>query len=299
MQYTCTKCLRCFCSDCLNKRDTICKSCRVLNTWPVGRAQLQPLKARDIKAYLSANGVSTHGCVGENFTSKLIKKFVLISNLFPAEKEELVELALSHLGSRHQSAPMPPYNPQRVSSRLVDDSWVLINSRTEASSSSSGDTEPHNASNNASSNSSPSSHLPPDVLPSQPPAINVVPDTASEAEEMPAAEEAEPSSPHSIPIPGARTVLEPEEPMSTSLPQMMPDVLPNPLLANVMGAGLSGSQPNLNGAASMASTSAAAGVPQRSTSETILSISRTNVSLFLLPPKINTIIIGRRPREIC
>jgi hypothetical protein len=37
----------------------------VLSTWPVGRAQLQPLKARDIKAYLSANGVSTHGCVGK------------------------------------------------------------------------------------------------------------------------------------------------------------------------------------------------------------------------------------------
>jgi hypothetical protein len=79
-------------------------------------------------------------------------------------------------------------------------------------------------------------------------------------------------------IPGVR-LLEAEEPMSTSLPQMLPDVLPvNPLLANVMAAGLSGSQPNLNGGGGGASTSGT--VPQRSTSETILSISRTNVRFY-------------------
>ncbi|XP_059483720.1 E3 ubiquitin-protein ligase RNF34 [Neocloeon triangulifer] len=249
-KYICNKCTRFFCSDCLNKRVTICNSCRVLSTWPVNRAQLQPLKARDIKAYLSANGVSTHGCV---------------------EKEELVELALSHLGSRYQTHPIPPYSPRRMSTPVVDESWVLINERGgEPSSSSSGDTEAHVPSNHSSSaSSSPSSHLPPDLsCPAPPPpTINVV-SPIEVAPEEPVASEA-------VPIPGSREP-EPEEPMSTSLPPQGP---PNPLLTNLMGGGLSGSQPNLNasGSSSQGASGASTSVPQRSSSETILSISRTNI----------------------
>ncbi|CAB3363833.1 Hypothetical predicted protein [Cloeon dipterum] len=248
-KYICNKCARCFCSDCLNKRILICKSCRVLSTWPIDRAELQPLKARDIKAYLSANGVSTHGCV---------------------EKEELVELALSHLGSGFQLNPIPPYSPHRTSARGVDESWVVINE--QSSSTSSGDTEPHVPSSN---NSSPSSHLPPDPPPpAEVPVINVV-----AAEEAPPSPPNDPVESESVPIPGSREQ-QPEEPMSTSLPH---GGLVNPLLSNLVnGSGLSGSQPNLNasGSSSHRESGASSSVPQRSTSETILSISRTNISML-------------------
>lgn len=217
----CSKCLRWFCVDCLAKREMVCRACGVLDVWPVHRMELLELKARDIKAFLTANGVSTHGCV---------------------EKEELVELALRYLSNRQQTAPS---TARRVSTREVDDAWVLVNEVT-------------------SSPSSPNQEVP------------------SSSQDVPQQrqESSQPSSPTEntsppVAIPD-RLGLEATSPVSTSLPQLNSMDAAAVSEEAALSSSLSESQPNLH--RPMETCEGGSSSSQLNAVHSIVSMSRTDLT---------------------
>ncbi|GLG96323.1 E3 ubiquitin-protein ligase rififylin [Gryllus bimaculatus] len=95
----CNICLRYFCTHCLTPqlgpngnnsvlarltdRRHICATCMVLTARPLCRLQLKRLKVKDLQHYLTAQRVSTRGCV---------------------EKDDLVNLLIRHVGSTNSGS---------------------------------------------------------------------------------------------------------------------------------------------------------------------------------------------------
>lgn len=87
----CTECRRYYCNQCLVKRKekTLCERCVVLTARPLSKVDLLKLKPKDLIFYLQSKHISTTGCV---------------------EKEELVNLILSHVNGTAETNQRPGNN---------------------------------------------------------------------------------------------------------------------------------------------------------------------------------------------
>ncbi|KAF4526987.1 hypothetical protein B566_EDAN001534 [Ephemera danica] len=179
----------------------VCRSCSVLGVWPVHRMELLELKARDIKAFLTANGQT------------------------------------------------PSTAARRVSTREVDDAWVLVNDV-------------------ASSPSSPNQEVP-----SSSQAVPPVPEPRQQ--ESPEPHSTENTSPP-VAIPD-RLGLDASSPVSTSLPQL------NSMDAAAgeeagLSSSLSESQPNLH--RPMETCEGGSSSSQLNAVHSIVSMSRTDLTMM-------------------